>query len=285
MTEEVAQIGQATKAASGVAAGAAVGMSLMSFSSPMAVWVLANQFQLFSLLLLTNTNMPTDVKEYIKGNSFFSFSMDFLPFVKPPSDGLENTLDKEQNYNELKDIGLRSRSAIVNNVGLFATLGLFALFHLIIYFMQNKSEEIVKSTKKAKFNKIMKKVFEAFTFAVYIRFLLEGFQILLMTTFFEITRFDLSGINWMFSLLFSFALFLFTVAFYYMSVRQALKAENSNEEKSKFEEFNAGLKKKKLVRIYTPLLLLRRYFLIIWIISLLRHNPIIIITGMMLFQC
>lgn len=283
-TEEVQQYGQATQAASGAAAGAAIGISLMSFSSPMAVWVLANQFQLFSLLLLTNTNLPTDVKQYIKGNSFFSFSMDFLPFVKPPSDGVKNQLDKPQTYAELEAVGLESRSAFANNTGLFATIGLLIGTHAIIYCFQNKSPTVLKSTKKAKFNKIAKKVFETFTFGVYIRFLLEAFQYLLLTTVFEMKIFDITGIKWIVSLFCGTLLFGFTIVFFFLAITEARKPFDTQEKKSRFGEFNAGLKERKMVRIYTPMLLLRRYFFIIWLVLLIRHDPVLIISGMITIQ-
>ena len=73
-------MGSATKVVSGAASTAAFGISLMTLSSPVAIWFLAHQFQLFLLLLLTKTSLPSDVKSYIKGNGLFSFSMNFLPF-------------------------------------------------------------------------------------------------------------------------------------------------------------------------------------------------------------
>ena len=75
-------MGSATKVISGAAGSAAFGISLMTLSSPMAIWFLAHQFQLYMLLLLTKTSLPIDVRSYIKGNGFFSFSMNFLPFKK-----------------------------------------------------------------------------------------------------------------------------------------------------------------------------------------------------------
>ena len=80
ISQAVQEMGSATKLISIVAISAVIGVSLMKGSSPLAIWLVVNQFQLYLLLLLTNVSLPVDVREYIKGNSFFMFSMSFLPF-------------------------------------------------------------------------------------------------------------------------------------------------------------------------------------------------------------
>lgn len=127
-------MGQATKVASGAATSVALGISILSLSSPMAIWFLANQFQLFSLFLLTNTDLPNDIVEYIKGNAFFSFSMDFLPFTQgATSNGLMSKMDKNQTYSDLQNIGVESQSAFVNSVGLMMTFVIFIIIHIGLY--------------------------------------------------------------------------------------------------------------------------------------------------------
>mmetsp|Transcript_5047 Transcript_5047/g.4840 ORF Transcript_5047/g.4840 Transcript_5047/m.4840 type:complete len:271 (+) Transcript_5047:617-1429(+) len=268
---------QATMAASGSASSVALGISLLSLSSPMAVWVLANQFQLFSLFLLTNTGLPQDIIEYIKGNDLFSFSMDFIPFSSSTkTNGVMKNLDKAQKDQSLKNIGLKSQSALINITGLFITMFLLGLLHLISYCLQNNSEaNIDPESTRGKINKVVVKIYEAFTLGVYIRFLLEAFQFILLSSISEIKFFDLSSSNMIASLTFAFVLFGLTIVFTVFSFRQIFSPLKTGElERSKLEEFNTGLKDTNFSRVYTPLILLRRYFFIVWLICWLNSDPI-----------
>jgi len=277
VSEKVKKMNQATMAASGSASSVALGISLLSLSSPMAVWVLANQFQLFSLFLLTNTGLPQDIIEYIKGNDLFSFSMDFIPFSSSTkTNGVMKNLDKAQKDQSLKNIGLKSQSALINITGLFITMFLLGLLHLISYCLQSNSEaNIDPESIRGKINKVVVKIYEAFTLGVYIRFLLEAFQFILLSSISEIKFFDLSSSNMIASLTFAFVLFGLTVVFTVFSFRQIFSPLKTGElERSKLEEFNTGLKDTNFSRVYTPLILLRRYFFIVWLICWLNSDPI-----------
>ncbi|CAI2374547.1 unnamed protein product [Moneuplotes crassus] len=287
VSEKAKKMNQATMAASGSASSVALGISLLSLSSPMAVWVLANQFQLFSLFLLTNTGLPQDIIEYIKGNDLFSFSMDFIPFSSSTkTNGVMKNLDKAQKDQSLKNIGLKSQSALINITGLFITMFLLGLLHLISYCLQSNSEaNIDPESTRGKINKVVVKIYEAFTLGVYIRFLLEAFQFILLSSASEIKFFDLSNSNMIASLTFAFVLFCLTVVFTVFSFRQVFSPLKTGElERSKLEEFNTGLKDTNFSRVYTPLILLRRYFFIVWLICWLNSDPICIVSGMICFQ-
>ena len=112
----VQQMSTGTQALVGAGAVATAGVSMMNLSSPTALWAMANQLQLFMLLILTGVYLPLDVVDYITANEFMSFSMDFLPidhlvFVKIPTGWFETS----QNLNVLHDIGVSSGSAFNNN--------------------------------------------------------------------------------------------------------------------------------------------------------------------------
>jgi hypothetical protein len=107
-----------TKAVAGAGAVVAVGISILNFSSPVAIWSMANQFQLFMLLLLTKTSLPADVRGYITGNKLMSFSFGFLhldkiPFINVPIEWM----DFYQSIDELEEIGIESGSSLKNNIG------------------------------------------------------------------------------------------------------------------------------------------------------------------------
>lgn len=277
---------QATTAASGAAASAAIGISILSLSSPMAIWFLANQFQLFSLLLLTNAQLPTDVREYIKQNAFFSFSMDFLPGSKKATEnGLLSKMDKEQKYWEFKSLGLDSQSSLVNNMGLFISVLLMILVHLVIFWMPRNPYPRVNKTAKARFNRVMIKLLEIFLLGVYIRFFLEAFQFTLISSVSEIRAFHYDDVYLTTSNLIAVGFFLLTVGFFAISVNMARKdPEDLGNRDSKLSEFNSGLRRTRIVQIYTPMLLIRRYYFVIWLVALLRYDPKILVSGMLAFQ-
>ncbi|CAI2386341.1 unnamed protein product [Moneuplotes crassus] len=286
VTQQVKQMGQATMAATGAASSVAIGISLLSFSSPMAIWFLANQFQLFSLFLLTNTALPVNVVEYIKGNSMFSFSMDFIPFTNAASNGVSKGFNKDQKHQELRDIGLESQSAFVNNLGCLITLFIFVFCHLVVYLLQSKSARMNSPLEVTKFSKFMIKLYKIFTLGVYIRFVLEAFQLIVMSSFSEIITLDvsepLSVVSWALALL----LFCLSVAYFGIAVVHTCKLQDDTErsESSKLEEFNSGLKNKKLAKMYTPMILLRRYLLVIWLVCMLKSDPIVIMSVIISLQ-
>ncbi|CAI2379520.1 unnamed protein product [Moneuplotes crassus] len=289
VTVEVKQMGQTTTAAAGAAASVAVGISALSFSSPMAIWILANQFQLFSLFLLTNANLPTDIKEYIKGNSMFSFTMEFLPFSDSvKKNGLISKFDKEQKHESLQTIGLESQSVIVNNTGFVITLILLLIVHAMISCLPRKEEEDDEQSSKAKFNKLIKKAYQIFTLGVYIRFILEAFQYLLFSCMSEIKLFNFSRTFRIISTSVAFGVLILTILFFVICIRQALQEPEVivivDSQRSKLDEFNAGLKKKRYVRVYSPMLLFRRYFFVIWLVFCLELSQLLIVSGMVVFQ-
>jgi hypothetical protein len=119
-----------TQAMAGAGASAAIGISLLNLSSPMAIWSMANQFQLFMLLLLTKTHLPADVRGYITNNKLMSFSLDFLPIkklfvVKVPTEWM----NFDQSIDELEEIGIMSGSSFNNNVGFIFIFVLIVLTH------------------------------------------------------------------------------------------------------------------------------------------------------------
>ena len=116
-------------------AGAAVGgaASMLSMSSPQAVWMMVNQFQLLMLLPLTEAFLPEDIIDYFTGMSFTNFNFNFLKLEKLPTFGSLYELfgfDEEDEY--LKDLGIQYKSTLLNNISLLLIIFGLVSLHLII---------------------------------------------------------------------------------------------------------------------------------------------------------
>ena len=79
MSEEVETLSITSHAIYGGISVSTLIISMLSTSSPSTVWIMANQLQLFSLLLLTKSDLPNDIIRYITSSDYLSFSMNFLP--------------------------------------------------------------------------------------------------------------------------------------------------------------------------------------------------------------
>ena len=58
--------------------------SILNLSSPQALWMIANQFQLMLLLPLTGAFIPEDVVYYFTGEGFLNFNFNFIPTIDSP---------------------------------------------------------------------------------------------------------------------------------------------------------------------------------------------------------
>ena len=137
MSESAKQISSGTKAASGIGAGAVIGVSILNLSSIAAIWSLVNQFQLFLLLLLTKTPVPDDVRGMILGNDLMSFNLSMIPFNKIPKvEGMLASIGFEQENAYLKNIGVQNGSGFNNNFGFLMTLFIFLTLHPLVLLLR-----------------------------------------------------------------------------------------------------------------------------------------------------
>lgn len=128
---------QATKSSSQGAAGAVTTVSMvssmMTFSSPQAIWTMANVYQLLMILPLTRIYMPKDVIDFITGMKISTFNFKFIPTQHIPFvNSVLDNLDFAQSDEYLGRIGLESGSSIVNNISTFGMWGLSVVIHLCI---------------------------------------------------------------------------------------------------------------------------------------------------------
>ena len=132
VSETISSQVTSTQSIVGLTGSAIIISSFLSFSSPIGIWLIINQFQLFYLLLFIGVFIPKDIKDFILGMEFMSFSLNFIPFNKLPFvEYVVKLIDSEQTDSNLKDIGAQSRSAFINNFGLIIFMLLLLILHLI----------------------------------------------------------------------------------------------------------------------------------------------------------
>lgn len=174
----------------GVAIGGAV--SLLSMSSPQAIWIMVNQFQLLMLLPLTDVYMPKEIKDYLAGMGFTNFNFDFLRLGSIPKfKEIFEYFGFEQNDRYLQGMGVEYGSAFLNQISMFIMMCAFLLVHSVIILLFN----LVKHDDSTKKYKVLSKLVDIFTFAIYFRTLVEAYQIMLLSSLFEISKLNFSGVS------------------------------------------------------------------------------------------
>lgn len=117
----------------GIGVGLSASVSLLTMSSPQAIWMMVNQFQLLMLLPLTSAFIPAEVIAYITGMNFVNFNFDFLPTNKAPGvEGVFEMLSVPQNDEYLQDIGLEYENSILNHASMFFVLLLYCSLHILL---------------------------------------------------------------------------------------------------------------------------------------------------------
>lgn len=115
----------------GVSVACAFAISMASVSSPTAVWLIFNQLRSLTLLILTGSYIPYNLRSYLLGFKLFQFNFLFLrvqsvPFARDALSGMMSA----QPDTDLEDIGLEYESALVNDLGILFTVLAFAGVHL-----------------------------------------------------------------------------------------------------------------------------------------------------------
>jgi hypothetical protein len=182
--------------------------SVAGMSSSQGLWSMINQFQMYLLVPIIGADIADDVLEFLEGMEFALFSFSFIPFEKilfleAPIENFE--FPQDNNY--LDSIGLESVSTIANQFQLFVMLGLLVIFHLVFL-------PIFHLTKhwENKFPSYMNRVRYFLTFTAYVRFIVEAFILLTLSSLYEIYTLNFEGTYRMFSFIFSSIVFILCCA-------------------------------------------------------------------------
>lgn len=111
----------------GVSIAASVGSAVMALSSPQGAFSIINQFQMTLLIPMIDDYLPADVEKFILGMSFTLFSLDFIPIENIPIVAeIREALDYDQDNSYMKDLGMKSGSAFINQLKLLFVLTLLS---------------------------------------------------------------------------------------------------------------------------------------------------------------
>ena len=152
--------------------------AFINSSSPTGVLSLFNHYQLLNLIAMLPSYLPTQITQFILGNDFAMLSFDFIPNEKIPFIGeIPKWIPILQSDPLLNEIGLNSKSSIFNYLSIFLVVICIVFLYLMIAFLYSL---LVWRKKEGKCMKWMKKIFQFFTFNIYIMLLFEKFMFINM---------------------------------------------------------------------------------------------------------
>ena len=95
------------------------------------MWLIANQVQLVSLLLLSGAFLPPSVKEIMLGTQLTSSSFSAIPVLEIPIINVPvKSFEIEQDNVNLELMGLNSGSSLVSNYLFFLSIAAIVVLHL-----------------------------------------------------------------------------------------------------------------------------------------------------------
>ena len=265
-----------------------IGSSLTNVSSTASLWSIINQMQILFLLFLTGAFIPEDIEVIITGpsiclnpfsflqqktNTNYSYVSNYFNF------GLEN--------NNLEKFEIKSDSTIVNMTSFLLSIIIIWIMHFWIFLTQKLLAKESKlncwSYLLSCIHWFLQKLMELFTFALYIRIILESNQFILIAWVSEMYQFNFNETKRKISIIIAFliliawmALIVITFLFTFSKVEN--KLSESKDKKSKFAHMFDGLSPNKNSRLFAWLLQIRRAIFVILLIILGPKSSIIVIS-------
>ena len=263
--EETSTVAQATIGAIVVVTSLS---SLLSGASLQSLWSLVNIIQLTMLLPLTQAFIPQPVIEYLTGMAFLNFNFAFIPLSDIP---IVVDLDFEVYSGYVNDIGVQSASTFVNHILVILLLIMIVIWHSLLAWMQ----KITESKKKKKwYNKLLNKIIDALTFGVYIRIFIESFQIMLISSLYEIKHFRTKNALYIISLVYAFIVLMLSVGLLLLMLTEWLRSKTPRtfQKQKYFKELFNGVKPQWFSRSFTLFNFWRRTLLILWVTFLTMNK-------------
>ncbi|CAI2380929.1 unnamed protein product [Moneuplotes crassus] len=252
---------QTATAFMGVGMIIAAASSALSFTSINSIFCMMNSLQLVILLPLVPEYFSIKVMDFLDGMGFAMLSFDFIqlediPFVKT----IKNWVEYPQTDEYLEDIGMSSGSSIVNYISFISFIILLVIGHICVYLLIKCARRSEHEGCKKFFNKL----FEFFTFNIYIRTFIQSFTFTILCTFSEIYSLNLKTTT----VKISFGFCIFTVigclCMLLLSLYMYKKSfpEIDNEKYWACKEFFNGVKHGKGSNLYTTIFLMLRVMLV-----------------------
>ena len=253
-----------------------------------SLWSVISQLQILFLLFLTGAYIPIDIEGIITGfticlnpfgffqqkfNGDYDFSTSYFDF------GLEN--------NNLEKLGIKSDSTIVNMTSFFLSIIIIWIMHLWIFLTQKLLSKESKSTcwnkVLLKIHWIIQKLMIFFTFALYIRIILEMNQFILVSWVSEIYQFNFSEVKRIISTIITFLILIgwiaiIVITFLFTLSKDIDKFSESPKKRNKFAHLFEGMSPNKKSRLFVWLLQIRRAVFVILLITIEHKSSIIAIS-------
>ncbi|CAI2379876.1 unnamed protein product [Moneuplotes crassus] len=231
--------------------------SILSGSSISSMFSVMNSLQLAILLPLIPHHFPIDVIAFLKGMSFTLLSFDFvkledIQFVEE----ITEWIDYPQSNEYLGSIGINSGSSFMNYLSFLGFICFIGICHCCIILCRRCTIK----TKKKKWAKLMKDLFEFFTFNIYIRAFIQAFLFTILSIFSEMYALNLNTSASRISLAFCGVYAICTSVPFLLSF-YLYKYSFSPIKDDKFwlcKEYFSGVKEGRYSKLYSSLFLLLR---------------------------
>ena len=261
----------------------AVAASLINKSAPVGIWLIINQIQLISLLVLTGAYMTPAAKEILIGSEYTSFTFSFIPVLDIPVINIPlKELHFDQEDVNLKKMGLKSGSSLTSNAVFLIIMVILVLLHLLTLLIPRLNQNQNESTMRRTLRQFRTWIDTFMGFTVYVRLYIEVYQYMLLSSISELntekTNTTENLISYVLAVLF-LLICLLGALFVYFITKANMQNRILAKDRfiSRFQETFAGLKATKEAKIYIFIsMFLRKLFYIsvmIWIAPLVdaRH--------------
>jgi hypothetical protein len=259
-----------------------LGIFALSGAYPKGIWAIVEQIQLIILIISKEDFIPIDVEYYLKGNIDLLFNFVSIPvFEIPFLAEISKWLDLEQKVNAASELELESRSTFKNHL----TMIVIFLFALLFYLIAKITPNCSGSNLSSYLVKFRAKILFFFGYIFFVRFLLEAFLSLTLSSVAEIYQFEGGSHQKMISFIISIVFLFVWVALLLTSIFYSCKFRNQPlPPKFIFMEWFSGQRESKWAHLCTPLSLSRRLLFVLIIVLLSSEKRKFIFSTLICIQ-
>ena len=242
--------------------------SFLSMTSPIGMFSLIHQYQLMFFLLVSGAYVTDGVFKLITGMGFTLLNFDFIKIEKANLfEEIYQNLAFDQTNGVLSNIGITSGSTYIN----MSKASLLILFIFVInliflpFYIKWKHFEDRDLLKR-----IGVVLFRLFTFSIYIRYIIEAFIVIWLSSFSEFYELNTKHKIETASFIINIAILMLIFIFWGLWIWQMCKANPFIKEKPQYYliEYFAGLKDKTICRLYILIFLIQRILSTVIVIML-----------------
>jgi cysteine-rich repeat protein len=236
--------------------------SSLSLLSPTGLWQSMNIMQLFLLIALLKIYIPDKILDILKAWKYFSLSYESplnqdTPFISSTLSYLDFSHPNEK----YEIVGVDSGSSLMNVLCLATTLLSIWVLHACSFPLKFWRKRNKLDDKNSTWQLICLKIWQTFTFGIYIRFALQSFQLLAVNSISGFYFSKMRDYPHLISILTSLIIGIFWVLIFCFGICMFLKRK-----KNWATELFTALKKNQASRFYQMTLMLRKAILIVWMV-------------------